>query len=1263
MKKLQRYTWLSVWLSCFFISIKGNSQVVFTNTQPNPGLTYDSAPIIDCWLFSDEGYSSFTYNTGILESPFNFCGTVENPQWLAFTARDISAIQIRITTSFCSNPNGLQAGIYEATICHPLFGMIPKGNCVDASGNSADFYGYDLTPNKVYYIFIDGYDGSICDYHLEVIQTTPAPPGQPYINGPGQVFGGQTYQYQLVLPDNFNFVNTCNNTIYLDTTLCPLAQPCEGPPFPVWTAPPGSSVSVSPNGLFATVNFGAESGLITVDYLCLHLEMWVDVDPVFLNCDPVFSPANTCEEAPIVCSQDIWCGNNAGAPPALAGNLPQIINCSIDRTQWLLFAPCESTVTVDVTVAQCNNAMGLSFAVLSTDDCQQFSLVNACQSVSNNSTQTLTFSNLIPGEMYYLYIAGNSGDACDYAIEFVSGVSFETPVATVTEVTPGYIDGPSSVCLGETATYTLVLPVTEFSVTVGSGGCALPAEVCNSSGDTITFDIVWHAPPGAIFVSDSVNVLTVDIMFNDTIDGFVWVELVPNIIPGTTPPNSSGCNCITAAGPLSPISPTPVDVMYNIDNQYIFLDCNDPFFEICGVTYFFTGSDVITCQVYCGFEIYHIFYDDTPIPNFLGVFEICTGECVEVLGQNYCSSGSFNIITFDGNCLINNIFQVVVVPPQVNNLGTVTLCPGDCFSFAGSDYCQAGNYDIPGIDPATGCPNSTIFTVVVNPPNADVDLGTFELCEGQCVDVLGQNYCASGTYSVTTYDAFGCPINNIFQIIISPTQVNDLGAFTLCPGDCFSFAGLDYCQAGSYDIPGVDPATGCPNSTIFTILIEQPQQIDVSLPVPNCNPVTGNYAVSFYMSGTPPFFVNGVMTNNNYYLSTPISSGEAYYFQIYDSSPCNALTPVLLAGTFHCGPLCLSQTGPMNAGLLKTCADQIAMATPVSNYTVAPGDTFEYVLHTAADTTLGDILLRSPTGHFSFDDNVLDTGQTYYLSLIIGPPGPDGGVDTASPCLKVAKGQPLVFKALPQPVIDITEPTCYGRQDGAIQLSDITLPYTLQINNQTTQEEALSQLSAGDYHLALTDENGCQFDTLILIGQPALVIVDIGEDRFISVGESVSLQAVSTISPVTAVWNSNSGEKWEETLQIEVRPMQTTVYTLLIADENGCEATDALTIQVKNEVGIYVPNAFSPNNDGINDGFTLFGKAEQIDKIVELLIFDRWGELVFHKQHFAPNDELLGWDGNTRGKAQSQGVYVYHATVELAGGRQLKLQGEVGLVR
>ncbi len=510
--------------------------------------------------------------------------------------------------------------------------------------------------------------------------------------------------------------------------------------------------------------------------------------------------------------------------------------------------------------------------------------------------------------------------------------------------------------------------------------------------------------------------------------------------------------------------------------------------------------------------------------------------------------------------------------------------------------------------------------------------------------------------------------------------------------------------------------------------------------------MTGDYSVSVYITGVPPFYINGVTTSNNYYLSQPIESGEPYYLQIYDSSPCNALVPVILAGTFHCGPLCLSQTGAMNPELLEICADQIAAPTPVSGYTVAPGDTFEYVLHTAADTILGQVLMRNTSGQFAFDEAILDIDQTYYISLIIGPPGLNGGVDTGSPCLKVANGQPLQFKALPQltltgdsllschqpqaalqwssdipintatwtgpevqgssaaslmvstpgtytvqvwtaagctssatallsadfseplpaPSLQLVAPACFGESNGSITIGEMnsgTPPYDYTISGQPIMENLLSGLSAGSYPLVVVDANGCRFDTLLQISEPPPVAVELGEDLYIAIGERITIKAISTISPFAITWDSNAGEKWENTLSIEVQPLTTTTYTILIADENGCEAGDDITVFVKNNVDIYIPNAFSPNNDGINDRFTLFGKAGQIENIVELLIFDRWGDLVFRKNNFAPNDEMLGWDGSARGKAQSQGVHVYYAVVELAGGRQVKLQGEVVVVR
>jgi gliding motility-associated-like protein len=94
---------------------------------------------------------------------------------------------------------------------------------------------------------------------------------------------------------------------------------------------------------------------------------------------------------------------------------------------------------------------------------------------------------------------------------------------------------------------------------------------------------------------------------------------------------------------------------------------------------------------------------------------------------------------------------------------------------------------------------------------------------------------------------------------------------------------------------------------------------------------------------------------------------------------------------------------------------------------------------------------------------------------------------------------------------------------------------------------------------------------------------------------------------------------------------------------------------------VFIPNAFSPNGDGINDFFSIF--ANEDTKIIQQLnIYDRWGELIFIKKDFAPNQESLGWDGTFREKKEMPGVYTYWAEVEFLDGKKKFFKGDVTLI-
>ena len=96
--------------------------------------------------------------------------------------------------------------------------------------------------------------------------------------------------------------------------------------------------------------------------------------------------------------------------------------------------------------------------------------------------------------------------------------------------------------------------------------------------------------------------------------------------------------------------------------------------------------------------------------------------------------------------------------------------------------------------------------------------------------------------------------------------------------------------------------------------------------------------------------------------------------------------------------------------------------------------------------------------------------------------------------------------------------------------------------------------------------------------------------------------------------------------------------------------------------GVYIPNAFSPNGDGINDEIMIFANPG-VELVEEFLIFDRWGELVFENTNFLPNDADQGWDGKLKGEKMSPAVFTWFAKVRYLDGEKQMFKGDVVLVR
>ena len=206
-------------------------------------------------------------------------------------------------------------------------------------------------------------------------------------------------------------------------------------------------------------------------------------------------------------------------------------------------------------------------------------------------------------------------------------------------------------------------------------------------------------------------------------------------------------------------------------------------------------------------------------------------------------------------------------------------------------------------------------------------------------------------------------------------------------------------------------------------------------------------------------------------------------------------------------------------------------------------------------------------------------------------------------------------------------------------------------------------LSSGTYVLQTQDANGCIATDSIELLDPLANMVTLGPDTTINIGDSLLLGAV-ILAPggiSASSWTPVATLSCPSCVPTYAQPFTTTTYTLEVTDRSGCVASASRTVKV-NGPSVYIPNVFAPGANGENDHFTVFA-GYGVEEVELLQVYDRWGELVFEEQHFAPGSFQGGWNGKVRGKPAATGVYVYWIGVRLLDGSTKFFKGDVTVIR
>ena len=236
--------------------------------------------------------------------------------------------------------------------------------------------------------------------------------------------------------------------------------------------------------------------------------------------------------------------------------------------------------------------------------------------------------------------------------------------------------------------------------------------------------------------------------------------------------------------------------------------------------------------------------------------------------------------------------------------------------------------------------------------------------------------------------------------------------------------------------------------------------------------------------------------------------------------------------------------------------------------------------------------------------------------------------------------------------------------------------YTYQINfGNNLPIDSCELHFPGEYTLTVSDDNGaaCQESVMIEILQPNNFTVDLGPDLTLNLGASdatISANITGGMGPFDYFWNPESEVECVDSLEcdeVKIIASGFSNYQVLVIDDNGCEATDDINVEVKAIRNVYIPDTFSPGATAPNNKFMVL-TGQGVQQLNYFRIFDRWGNLMYQVEDIpAPTTIDMGWDGRRGVGTNSEvepGVYVYIAEVQfLDNNNTVKYSGSLTLIR
>ncbi|UAY50815.1 sugar-binding protein [Ferruginibacter albus] len=957
----------------------------------------------------------------------------------------------------------------------------------------------------------------------------------------------------------------------------------------------------------------------------------------------ILTPTNSSDTITICTGALPYSWNGNSYTSAGIYNVPLINVAGCDSTATLDLMVSDSTTSFD-SVTVCTTALpyhwnGVDYSTAGTYNyhstgiggCDsiatlKLNIVICCDTTRSTNTQTIC-SNQLPyhwnGVDYtatgsYTYQTANAG-GCD---------SIATLVLTVTDTTLG--TDSKTICSNQ-------LPYTWNGTVYTSGG---------------TYQ--YHTTNVANCDSLVTLTLTVTDTTRETINKIICSNQLPfnwngvdYTIPGAyTYHTASTAGCDSIATLILTVSDTTVGTDSKIicSNQLPF-NWNGVDYTAAG-TYQYHTANAAGCDSIVTLTL--TIHDTT---TSLTTTAVCASQLpYSWNGNSYADSGNYHVQLTNATGCDSIATLHLTLKATSSSITNINVCPGQLpYSWNGNSYNGTGNYSATFVN-AAGCDSVAILNLTVSSTiNTSVDAST-------CPSALpyswnGNSYAAAGDYSITLKNIAGCDSVVTLHLTLKNTTISNTN-IAVCAGSLpYTWNGNPYTSAGVYNVT-LTNAAGCDSIATLNLTLKAATNSTTNIAVcasqlpyswnGNAYSAPGSYNVTLTnAAGCDSIATLNLSTKQTSASSTTISVCPnqlpvSWNGNAYSSAGSYPVTLTNAAGCDSIATLILQVKAVTTSNITTSiCPSQLPYTWNGNSYSTA--GTYAVTLTNAAgcDSIITlNLIVNSATASvtsqticpnqlpYTWNGKTYSSGGTYSVTLT-----------NANGCDSVAT---LVLKTLAAPVVQAT--SVYGCN--SLTYEGVTYTQSTKLQKNITNVNGCDSIQIVTYVNITTQ----QFD-LQLTATPNPV------DK----GKPVTIKTGSTTPYSITAWEPAVLFGSQTALSQVLMPDTATVVKVTAKSDAGCVTTAEIAIAVLRPYDFWVPNSFTPNDDGMNDYFSVYGTTV---KKGLLRIYNQWGQLIYET-----TDIKRGWDGKFKGVPQPVGVYAYVVFAEMYDGNSVTDKGFLNLIR